>query len=89
MFWYNVISNNPSYYFKMYISEIKKKKKSTFLINTFPILYCKQRIFFDGYGQRSIVLIQVLSWTQKFCKTFPILKELTTSLIILSTKEAN
>ena len=27
MFWYNVISNNPSYYFKMYISEIKKKKK--------------------------------------------------------------
>ena len=26
MFWYNVISNNPSYYFKMYISEIKKKK---------------------------------------------------------------
>ena len=27
MFWYNVISNNPSYYFKMYISEITKKKK--------------------------------------------------------------
>ena len=26
MFWYKVISNNPSYYFKMYISEIKKKK---------------------------------------------------------------
>lgn len=54
--------------------------KSTFLIKTFPIL--KQRIFFDGYGQRSIVLIQVLAWIEKFCKTFPILKELTTSLII-------
>ena len=27
MFWYNVISHNPSYYFKMYISEITKKKK--------------------------------------------------------------
>ena len=27
MFWYNVISHNSSYYFKMYISEIKKKKK--------------------------------------------------------------
>ena len=25
MFWYNVISHNSSYYFKMYISEIKKK----------------------------------------------------------------
>ena len=32
MFWYNVISHNPSYYFKMYISEITKKqtkKKNT------------------------------------------------------------
>ena len=32
MFWYKVISNNPSYYFKMYISEITnflvKKKKN-------------------------------------------------------------
>ena len=28
MFWYNVISHNYSYYFKMYISEIKKKKIS-------------------------------------------------------------
>ena len=28
MFWYNVIiSHNSSYYFKMYISEITKKKK--------------------------------------------------------------
>ena len=27
MFWYNVISNNPSYYFKMCISEITNKKK--------------------------------------------------------------
>ena len=26
MFWYNVISHNSSYYFKMYISEITKKK---------------------------------------------------------------
>ena len=25
MFWYSVISHNSSYYFKMYISEIKKK----------------------------------------------------------------
>ena len=25
MFWYNVISHNSSYYFKMYISEITKK----------------------------------------------------------------
>ena len=25
MFWYNVISHNSSYYFKMHISEIKKK----------------------------------------------------------------
>ena len=31
MFWYNVISNNPSYYFKMYISEITKKKKKKWL----------------------------------------------------------
>ena len=28
MFWYNVISNNPSYYFKMHISEI-----TNFLVN--------------------------------------------------------
>ena len=28
MFWYNVISHNSSYYFKMYISEITKKKDS-------------------------------------------------------------
>ena len=28
MFWYKVISNNPSYYFKMYISEI-----TNFLVN--------------------------------------------------------
>ena len=28
MFWYNVISHNSSYYFKMYISEIKKKKSN-------------------------------------------------------------
>ena len=27
MFWYNFISHNSSYYFKMYISEIKTKKK--------------------------------------------------------------
>ena len=27
MFWYNVISHNSSYYFKMYISEITKRKK--------------------------------------------------------------
>ena len=27
MFWYNVISHNSSYYFKMYILEITKKKK--------------------------------------------------------------
>ena len=27
MFWYNVISHNSSYYFKMYISEKTKKKK--------------------------------------------------------------
>ena len=26
MLWYNVISHNSSYYFKMYTSEIKKKK---------------------------------------------------------------
>ena len=28
MFWYNVISHNSSYYFKMHISEIPKKKKT-------------------------------------------------------------
>ena len=27
MFWYNVISHNSSYYFKMYISEINKQTK--------------------------------------------------------------
>ena len=41
----------------------KRFLKSIFLIKTFPILYCKQRVkervFFDGYGQRSIVFIQV------------------------------
>ena len=26
MFWYNVISHNSSYYFKIYISEKKKKR---------------------------------------------------------------
>ena len=27
MFWYNVLSHNSSYYFKMYISKTTKKKK--------------------------------------------------------------
>ena len=30
MFWYNVISNNPSYYFKMYISEKKNKNQKQY-----------------------------------------------------------
>ena len=56
MFWYNVISNNPSYYFKMHISEITKKKKNmiynlSYLLNNVSSL--KTRVFF--------VLLAVLS----------------------------
>ena len=47
MFWYNVIGNNPSYYFKMYISEItnflvnckKKKKSGTSLVTQWLRIY--------------------------------------------------
>ena len=34
MFWYNVIRHNSSYYFKMYISEITKKKKIIISLST-------------------------------------------------------
>ena len=42
MFWYNVISNNPSYYFKMYISEI-----TNFLVNC--IIMNFHQIFNHGH----------------------------------------
>ena len=35
MFWYNVISHNSSYYFKMYISEITKKNQNKKQIKDF------------------------------------------------------
>ena len=35
MFWYNVISHNSSYYFKMYISEITKKNNNTQLFTLY------------------------------------------------------
>ena len=38
MFWYNVISNNPSYYFKMYISEI-----TNFLVNCIIMNFQKKK----------------------------------------------
>ena len=37
MFWYNVINHNSSYYFKMYISEIKKRKKGRKKENNDPV----------------------------------------------------
>ena len=33
MFWYNVISHNPSYYFKMYISEITNSLVNSIIMN--------------------------------------------------------
>ena len=38
MFWYKVISNNPSYYFKMYISEI-----TNFLVNCITMNFQKKK----------------------------------------------
>ena len=42
MFWYNVISHNPSYYFKMYISEITIFLLNCIIMNFHQILKKKK-----------------------------------------------
>ena len=63
MFWYNVISHNPSYYLKMYISEI-----TNFLVNC--IIMNFHQIFNCGIFKSFVIYRQFCVYSDAFANMF-------------------